>query len=58
MSCDTLPRVSDIHREMLNAALDQLAKAQERIASLEKKLAAARAEIRRYIAMKMGGRDE
>lgn len=46
--------MADIQREMLHAALDELAKAQRRIVSLEEQLAAARREIRRYVAAKMG----
>ena len=39
----------EVYRQMVHAALDQLHAAQQRIASLEAQLKAAREEIRRII---------
>lgn len=44
---------ASVYREMVCAALDELHRAQVRIVSLEKQLAALRAELQRYVAMRM-----
>jgi len=47
----------DVLGEMMHAALDILHQQQQRITALEAQLKAARKEIRRYVAEKMGGEE-
>lgn len=46
--------MAEIQREMLHAALDELAAAYTRIASLEAQLRALKLELQRYVAMRVG----